>query len=118
MLDLIGAARGRGAAVLYATHYLHEVEQLDMPVILLNGGRVEARGPLKTLVHDPIVELSSDAIAGDSHPRDRDETIDVRPQEVNELRTRASLHRSPQDTTAELFRRLAATDDVPSESDP
>lgn len=39
-----------GAAVLYSTHYLAEIEQLDASVVLLDRGRVLARGPVGELV--------------------------------------------------------------------
>ena len=39
-----------GAAVLYSTHYLAEIEQLEASVVLLDRGRVLARGPVGELV--------------------------------------------------------------------
>jgi ABC-2 type transport system ATP-binding protein len=39
-----------GAAVLYSTHYLAEIEQLEASVVLLDHGRVLARGPVGELV--------------------------------------------------------------------
>ena len=39
-----------GAAVVYSTHYLPEVEQLDAGVVVLDEGRILARGPVAELV--------------------------------------------------------------------
>ncbi len=40
-----------GAAVCYSTHYLPEVEELDATVVVLDHGRVVARGSIADLVH-------------------------------------------------------------------
>lgn len=39
-----------GTAVVYSTHYLPEIEQLDASVVLIDRGRVLARGPVRDLV--------------------------------------------------------------------
>jgi len=39
-----------GSTVVYSTHYLHEVEDLDAFVAIIDHGRVVARGPLKELM--------------------------------------------------------------------
>ena len=39
-----------GTAVVYTTHYLPEVERLDADIVLLEHGRVIARGSLLELV--------------------------------------------------------------------
>jgi ABC-2 type transport system ATP-binding protein len=44
ILDVIRRLAEHGTAVLYSTHYLHEVEQLDASVTLLHEGQVVARG--------------------------------------------------------------------------
>jgi ABC-2 type transport system ATP-binding protein len=43
-------AREEGCAVVYSTHYLPEVEELDATVAILDHGRILARGPLDGLV--------------------------------------------------------------------
>ncbi|HEX6208014.1 MAG TPA: ABC transporter ATP-binding protein [Actinomycetota bacterium] len=44
ILDLVRRLAAGGSAVLYSTHYLQEVEDLGATVVLLDGGRVIARG--------------------------------------------------------------------------
>jgi len=50
LLDMVRELAAQGSAVLYSTHYLHEVETLDASVVLLDGGRVIARGRVRELV--------------------------------------------------------------------
>jgi ABC-2 type transport system ATP-binding protein len=50
LLDVVRAAAADGAAVLYSTHYLPEVEALDASAAILVRGRVVARGPVQELV--------------------------------------------------------------------
>jgi ABC-type multidrug transport system ATPase subunit len=50
LLEVIEQLAGEGAAVLYSTHYLPEIEALDAFVVLLDHGNVIARGPVDQLV--------------------------------------------------------------------
>ena len=51
LLDAVRAlAREDGTAVLYSTHYLPEVEELGASVVILDRGRVLARGSLGELI--------------------------------------------------------------------
>jgi ABC-2 type transport system ATP-binding protein len=50
LLDVVRAAAADGAAVLYSTHYLPEVEALDASAAILVRGRVVARGSVQELV--------------------------------------------------------------------
>jgi ABC-2 type transport system ATP-binding protein len=50
LLALVRALAADGAGVCYSTHYLHEVEQLDASVAILDAGRIVARGSLAALV--------------------------------------------------------------------
>jgi ABC-2 type transport system ATP-binding protein len=50
ILDLIKQLAGEGCAVLYSTHYLHEVETLTASVAILDAGRMIARGELDALI--------------------------------------------------------------------
>jgi ABC-2 type transport system ATP-binding protein len=50
LLDVVRAAADDGAAVVYSTHYLPEVERLDATVALLVDGRLIVTGPLHALV--------------------------------------------------------------------
>ena len=44
ILDLVRGLALDGSAVVYSTHYLHEVEQLGARVVFMDRGRVVARG--------------------------------------------------------------------------
>jgi ABC-2 type transport system ATP-binding protein len=50
ILELVRSLANEGSAIVYSTHYLHEVEQLDARVACLDRGRVVARGTLAELV--------------------------------------------------------------------
>ncbi len=60
LLKAIGELASAGSAVLYSTHYLAEVEELDASVAILDRGRIIARDTLQSLVGSygrPRVEL-------------------------------------------------------------
>ncbi len=66
LLDLVHQFATDGSAVLYSTHYLHEVETLGASVVLLDQGSVIARGSVRELVaaHGrTAVELRFDGLA-------------------------------------------------------
>jgi ABC-2 type transport system ATP-binding protein len=44
LLDLVKQRAGDGAAVLYATHYLPELSELQATIAVIRGGRLVARG--------------------------------------------------------------------------
>jgi ABC-2 type transport system ATP-binding protein len=50
ILDLVCNLAEEGSAIVYSTHYLHEVEQLDARVAFMDQGRIVARGSLADLV--------------------------------------------------------------------
>jgi len=50
ILDLVRALALDGSAIVYSTHYLHEIETLDAEVAFLDHGRVVARGSTDELV--------------------------------------------------------------------
>ncbi len=50
LLELVEDLAARGTAILYTTHYLPEVETLDAAVVLIDRGRVIARGSVDHLV--------------------------------------------------------------------
>jgi ABC-2 type transport system ATP-binding protein len=50
ILDLVRSVADAGSAVVYSTHYLHEIEQLDASVAFLDHGRIVARGTLAALL--------------------------------------------------------------------
>lgn len=60
LLQAIGELASAGSAVLYSTHYLAEVEELNASVAILDRGRIIARDTLQSLVGSygrPRVEL-------------------------------------------------------------
>jgi ABC-2 type transport system ATP-binding protein len=61
LLHLVREKAAAGAAVVYSTHYLGEVEELDASVAILDGGRILACGGLAELVArhgQTLVEVS------------------------------------------------------------
>jgi ABC-2 type transport system ATP-binding protein len=51
--EILGLVRGladQGSAVVYSTHYLHEIEELDADVAFIDHGRIVARGSSSELV--------------------------------------------------------------------
>jgi ABC-2 type transport system ATP-binding protein len=50
ILELVRELAAQGSAVLYSTHYLQEVEDLRATVVLLDDGRVIARGGSEELI--------------------------------------------------------------------
>jgi len=50
ILQLVRGLADDGSAVVYSTHYLHEVEQLDARIAFMDRGRIVARGALAELV--------------------------------------------------------------------
>lgn len=63
LLDVVGRLAERGSAVVYSTHYLGEVEQLDARVVILDRGRVIAEGSIAELARrngGSFVELRFD----------------------------------------------------------
>jgi ABC-2 type transport system ATP-binding protein len=60
ILGLVRDLAGRGLAVVYSTHYLHEVEELQASVVILNEGCVIAQGTVGDLIGEhaqSMVEL-------------------------------------------------------------
>jgi ABC-2 type transport system ATP-binding protein len=51
ILDLVRRIAADGAAVVYTTHYLHELEQLPARIAILHDGIVEERGTVDDVVH-------------------------------------------------------------------
>jgi len=52
ILELVRALADEGSAVVYSTHYLHEIEMLQADVAFIDRGRVVARGSTADLVRD------------------------------------------------------------------
>jgi ABC-2 type transport system ATP-binding protein len=52
ILTLVRSLADDGSAVVYSTHYLHEIEELDARVEFIDRGRIVARGALRDLVRE------------------------------------------------------------------
>ncbi len=52
ILDAVREMASKGTAVVYTTHYLTELEDLDASVAVLHEGRVAVRGPAKRIVDE------------------------------------------------------------------
>jgi ABC-2 type transport system ATP-binding protein len=50
ILRLVGAIAAEGSAVVYSTHYLHEIEEMQASVAFIDHGSVIARGALGDLI--------------------------------------------------------------------
>jgi ABC-2 type transport system ATP-binding protein len=50
ILKLVRSLAGAGSAVVYSTHYLHEIEELGADVAFIDHGRIVARGCLAELI--------------------------------------------------------------------
>jgi ABC-2 type transport system ATP-binding protein len=64
LLDLVRSLAARGSAVVYSTHYLHEIEELHADVTFIDHGRVIAAGALPELIAQygtSALELTFDA---------------------------------------------------------
>lgn len=68
LLEAVQELAASGSCVLYTTHYLPEVEELNARVLMLDGGRIIADGPLRQLLDrhaSQAVEMSFDGPAPD-----------------------------------------------------
>jgi ABC-2 type transport system ATP-binding protein len=52
IFEMIEALRGKGAAIIYTTHYMEEAERLCDRVAIIDHGRIIAQGSHEELVHD------------------------------------------------------------------
>ena len=50
LIEAVRALAAEGAAVVYTTHYLPEVEALDAHIVIIDGGRILARGRRSELI--------------------------------------------------------------------
>ena len=50
ILAMVRHLADSGSAVVYSTHYLHEIEELDADVAVIDQGRIVARGGARQLV--------------------------------------------------------------------
>jgi ABC-2 type transport system ATP-binding protein len=64
ILQFVGLLAAEGTAVVYSTHYLHEIEELHAEIAFIDRGRIVARGALADLVREhgtSALELTFDS---------------------------------------------------------
>ena len=68
ILDAIRALAAQGAAVIYTSHYMEEIEAIADQVVILDRGRVLRAGTLEELLaqHEPVLTLAAEGIAQDA----------------------------------------------------
>jgi ABC-2 type transport system ATP-binding protein len=112
LLQLVADLAAAGSAVVYSTHYLTEIEQLDASVVLIDHGRSIARGSVGELVAahaTSIVELTFNGPAPNVAAHTLPATV-----EVNGAVLRARTH-EPGPLAALLLNQLGpATGDLRS----
>jgi ABC-2 type transport system ATP-binding protein len=64
ILDAIKALARKGAAVIYTSHYMEEIEALADHVVILDRGRMLCAGSLDELLaqHEPVMVLAADGL--------------------------------------------------------
>jgi len=68
ILELVRGLADQGSAVVYSTHYLHEIEELDASVAIIDRGRIVADGVLADLIArygSSALELTFDRLVPD-----------------------------------------------------
>jgi ABC-2 type transport system ATP-binding protein len=69
ILDAIGSLRARGTTVIYASHYMSEVETLCERIAIIDHGKLLRQGSLRELLHDaqaPLFVRTESPLAADS----------------------------------------------------
>jgi ABC-2 type transport system ATP-binding protein len=109
LLDVVKQRAGEGAAVVYTTHYLNELAELQATIAVAARGRVIARGTSAQLLDGLPGEVRVTAADGEVHQTTTDPTSTLlellstvrRPVESVELRN---------PTLDDLYHALAVTD--------
>lgn len=112
LLKFVQALAEAGSAVVYSTHYLHEVEQLDASVVILDHGRTIARGSSQELVASHaanVIELVFNGPAPHIHLKSNDCRVNIDGSVV-----RVHTHDPGAVTTAILERLGSSTRDLRS----
>lgn len=109
LLDVVKQRAGEGAAVVYTTHYLNELTELQATIAVASGGRVIARGSSAELLDGLPGEVRVSAADGDVQVSTTDVTstlLDLL-QTVRRPVESVELHNP---TLDDLYRSLAAAD--------
>ena len=107
MKDAVSQLRGEGAAILFSTHQMTDVEELCDRVIMIDGGSVVLDGPLAAIKRQ--FAGSELFIAADLDPRDADGVLESRRAGAGYvLRLRSG--RAPEDVLHSLLERGAKID--------
>lgn len=107
LLALVRRLADDGAAVLYSTHYLHEVETLGASVVILDRGRVIARGGVRELLAAHATSVVEFAFADATPPL----PLPLRAEPAADGRVRVATE-EPARTIAEVS-RIAYERDAP-----
>jgi ABC-2 type transport system ATP-binding protein len=102
ILELVRSLADDGSAVVYSTHYLHEIEELQASVAFIDYGRVVAQGELRDLIRQhgsSALELT--------FARDIPAAVRVEGAVVDGTLVRIPTD-DPASTAAQLLRRLGA----------
>ncbi len=102
ILQLVRGLADAGSAVVYSTHYLHEIEELDAYVAFIDRGRIVTRGALGDLVREYGASALELTFAGRIPDAAR-----VQGAFVNDHSVRISTD-DPAGTAAQLLPRLGA----------
>ena len=61
IFSIVERARERGEAILYSTHYMEEVERVADEIIIIDHGKIIARGTVEALKHETQSRTLEDA---------------------------------------------------------
>lgn len=109
LLDVVKQRAGEGAAVVYTTHYLNELADLQATIAVASRGRVIARGSSADLLDGLPGEVRVRSVDEEIHVATTDPTATLLEVLKNVVRPVESVElRNP--TLDDLYRSLAATD--------
>lgn len=68
ILEAIKSLAKRGAAVIYTSHYMEEIEAIADQIVVLDRGRMLCAGSLEELLaqHEPVMVLAADGLPRDA----------------------------------------------------
>ncbi len=107
MKDAVAQLRSEGAAIIFSTHQMTDVEELCDRVIMIDGGRVALDGPLADVKRQ--FAGSELFIATDVDPQDADGVLESRRDGAG-YALRLAKGRAPEDVLRSLLERGAKVD--------
>jgi ABC-2 type transport system ATP-binding protein len=105
LLECVQQVRGEGAAVIYASHYMEEVEAICQRIAIVDHGKLLTCGTLESLLNDTRADL---------HIRVRGEQARLGPrlvglaevETISEEEVKVVMHRTRRDTAFAINDRL------------